>query len=194
MPFPLSLARSIADGLVLTLAPACDQIKIAGSIRRRKTQVKDIEIVCQPKYTEEALDLFGTPQRINLLDQRLADLVAAGSMRPGDKNGERYRTFFITTLHDQIKVDLFIVLPPAQWGVILTLRTGPADYSKWLVTSQAQGGALPNHLRINEGRLITEIGKVIDTPTEADFFNAIGHPYLNPTDRAPRWWNRDTRN
>lgn len=46
----LSNARVIANELVQTLAPFCDRIEIAGSLRRQKPQVHDIDIVALPNY------------------------------------------------------------------------------------------------------------------------------------------------
>ena len=42
----LSEALPIAEKLKAELAPFCSRIEIAGSIRRKKPEVKDIEIVC----------------------------------------------------------------------------------------------------------------------------------------------------
>lgn len=48
----LPVAQSWAEALVAHLRPHCTRIHIAGSIRRQKEWVKDIEIVCIPKYRE----------------------------------------------------------------------------------------------------------------------------------------------
>lgn len=46
---PLSEAKTIALEIYELLKPHCERIKIAGSIRREKAFVNDIEIVCIPK-------------------------------------------------------------------------------------------------------------------------------------------------
>lgn len=46
----LEKAKVIAEDLTSLLAPVCEKIKVAGSIRRRKTQVGDIELLVIPKY------------------------------------------------------------------------------------------------------------------------------------------------
>ena len=51
-------ARAIADDVMVRLAPHCHRIQIAGSIRRLKPIVKDIEIV--------AISIFGGDGTINL--------------------------------------------------------------------------------------------------------------------------------
>ncbi|MEW6287659.1 MAG: hypothetical protein AB1509_15670 [Chloroflexota bacterium] len=53
---PLPEAQKIAARVIDALAPHCQRIEVAGSIRRQSPQVGDIEIVCQPKT---GADLFG---------------------------------------------------------------------------------------------------------------------------------------
>lgn len=50
-----STALVIAEKIKAQLAPHCDRIEIAGSIRRKKPEVKDIEIVVIPKPYEVGL-------------------------------------------------------------------------------------------------------------------------------------------
>ena len=44
----LEKARAIAEELKALLEPACERIMIAGSIRRQKPMVNDIELLCIP--------------------------------------------------------------------------------------------------------------------------------------------------
>jgi len=46
----LEKAKAIAEQIRVLLRPACNRIEIAGSIRRRKPEVGDIELLCIPKY------------------------------------------------------------------------------------------------------------------------------------------------
>ena len=71
-------------------------------------------------------------------------------------------------------VDLFIVRPPADWGVIFTIRTGPADWSQRLVTECQRW-----FMRVEGGRLLHH-GRHVPCPEEADFLAAIGQPWLDP--------------
>ncbi|HMS44057.1 MAG TPA: hypothetical protein PKE69_27770, partial [Pyrinomonadaceae bacterium] len=57
----LSNAKNIPNSLIEEMSPYCAQILIAGSIRREKPEVKDIEIVAVPKfenYLEPSGNLF----------------------------------------------------------------------------------------------------------------------------------------
>jgi len=177
------LARDLADDL----APACERIEIAGGLRRRKPDVHDLELVAIPKAFPVVLNLLGeVTEDYFPLNDYLADLVELGKLAPGDKNGRRFKQFKV--LPSGIYLDLFIVLPPAQWGVIKAIRTGPAHYSHWLVTRKDRGGALPNHLRVKDGAIRPLYDDlVIETPTEESFFEALGIPMPDPVDRVPAW-------
>lgn len=177
------LARSLADDL----APACERIEIAGGLRRRKPDVHDLELVAIPKSFPLVRNLLGeVTEDYCPLDDYLADLVELGKLAPGDKNGRRFKQFKV--LPSGIFLDLFIVLPPAQWGVIKAIRTGPAHYSHWLVTRKDRGGALPNHLRVKDGAIRPLYDDlVIETPTEESFFEVLGIPMPDPVNRVPAW-------
>ena len=56
---PYSQVLPIAESLVEKLRPACERIEIAGSLRREKAMVGDIEIVAVPRLER---DLLGEPQ------------------------------------------------------------------------------------------------------------------------------------
>ena len=60
--FDLRIAEPVAERLVEQLRPYCERIQIAGSIRRRKWAVGDIELLCIPKYRTElrSVDMFTT--------------------------------------------------------------------------------------------------------------------------------------
>jgi DNA polymerase/3'-5' exonuclease PolX len=45
-------ARRIAEELVKILRPACSRVEIAGSIRREKSEVKDIELVAVTRWVD----------------------------------------------------------------------------------------------------------------------------------------------
>ena len=55
--FPIQIAELVGASLVERLEDVCDRIEVAGSIRRRRQFVGDIEILCIPKTG--GLDLFG---------------------------------------------------------------------------------------------------------------------------------------
>ena len=50
-------AEALANRMIQVLKPVCQRIEVAGSIRRRKETIGDVEIVCIPN--EFVSDLFG---------------------------------------------------------------------------------------------------------------------------------------
>ncbi|HYI66349.1 MAG TPA: hypothetical protein VEW95_05460 [Candidatus Limnocylindrales bacterium] len=187
-PVPLDRARPLAEELVTLLRDSCERVEIAGSIRREKAMVADIEIVAMPKIeTGDGGDLWGTPVEMDRLAERLEylrrhDIVTArdvdthrrsGVVETQHKLGDRYQALVYATL----PVDLFIVRDPDQWGLIFALRTGPGDWNTRLVTD------CKRYLRRVEGGYVYRSGQRVPCPEERDFFRALGQPWVEPRDR-----------
>lgn len=178
----LGEARELAEAVTALIGPACERVAIVGSIRRKAVSIGDIEILCIPKFEAAGEDLFGnTTEKVNMLDQLVQQLLSAGTFTHRlDVNGRpscghRYKRL----LFEDVGLDLFSCLPPAQWGVLELIRTGPADYSHEFVKQRKEGGkVLPPGYRIHEGQLLNERGQVIPTPTERSLFAAVNKPYL----------------
>lgn len=177
----LEHARQIASEMVSHLSPACTRIEVAGSVRRGKAEVHDIDLVLVPR---PGLDLWKQPTyEWTEVDSVLGLLEVKGRMFQV-KGGDRYRQLHV--LPEGLHLELWLVLPPAQWGVIFTLRTGPAEFGHWLVTKRSQGGALPSYLAVREGAVYNG-DKLIPTPEEADFFRELNLKWTEPAQRCPGW-------
>ena len=180
-------ARNILIRLITELSISCERLEIAGGVRRGKPDVHDLELVAIPKVIEVA-DLFGNPAReYSLLDAELARL----DLRQV-KGGAKYKQF---ALPEGISLDLFITTPD-QWGWIFMLRTGSADFNRWLVTPRRYGGALPGHIKCRDGWLWNGPNR-IKTPDELDVFRLLDVAWLEPRDRdaigkAQGLWRRGT--
>ncbi len=175
--------RPIAEKLVTAMRPFCHRVEIAGSLRRGKSDCKDLEIVAQPRTLEQR-DLFGEVRvelELSELDNCLKTLVYNDVLWPAKKNGERYKQYTIRDVYP-LKLDLFIVRSPAQWGAIYTIRTGPAAFSKKLVTQRRHGGHLPGQFKQKDGAL-WENNDLIETPTERAYFDALGLDWIAPEAR-----------
>lgn len=183
-------AKAVADNLVRNLRDRCERIEIAGSLRRMRPVVGDIEIVCAPKF-QIAKNLFNEESIIgNFLE--LAPFCEWGAFT---KNGSRYKQI---ALNVGINLDLFIVLPPADWGVIFAIRTGPADFSRKCVTKRNMGGYLPSDCRVEDGQVLRggtpiydEIGVIhhweggehLPMSEEIDFLSFLGLGWIDPENR-----------
>jgi DNA polymerase/3'-5' exonuclease PolX len=166
--YPLEIAEQIAARHIERLSPFCERIEIAGSIRRRKAEVGDIEIVAQPLTL---LDMFG----------QQAGYQALALPYRAIKNGERYKQY---ALPEGINLDLFIVLPPAQWGVIFALRTGGAKFSQQLVTHRPYGYLPPEYFVSGGAVHRAYTGEIVPTPEEEDFLSLCGVAHIPPHERS----------
>jgi DNA polymerase/3'-5' exonuclease PolX len=92
------------------------------------------------------------------------------------KGGHKYKQI---ELSDGINLDLFIVTPPAQFGIQFLIRTGSAEFSHKFVTARQYGGFMPGYLKVKDGAIWSN-NHVIETPEELDVFNLAGMPYISP--------------
>jgi len=191
----LACARQIADQLIEALAPACEWIGVAGSIRRRKPNPKDVEIVYVPRMEARQVDLFGAVEQVPLTDRAVARLVEAGNLAWDEKvkrRGPRYKR--LVHVETGAVVELFAARPD-NLGLILALRTGPGEFNHLLVTARRYGGAMPAGMRMQGGYLWRD-GERLETPTEEGFFAALGLPCWPPEERTAdrlREWLRRSR-
>ena len=193
---PLAEAEDLADELLTLLRPACERIEVAGSIRRKKPAVGDIELVMIPKVELRPIgfNLFGEPtdhQRVNEVDQLCALMIEQGILeRRLDRNGRpswgeraklaRYRG---------VGLDLFSCLPPAHFGVLFLIRTGSWLFSKRFVTGvydvvpeTGERGWCPSGMKFRDG-VLWRNGIPIDCREEGDVFAAVGKPFVMPEQR-----------
>lgn len=155
-------ALEIAEKIKAELAPYCERIEIAGSIRRKKPEVKDIEIVAIPKPYDIGLFESGITPFVNQWPKVRGELPCKYTQR---------------ILPDGIALDLFFA-EKENWGLIYAMRTGSADYSH-----RVSGNAwVRQGYRSVEGYLCSN-GKRIAVPEEEDLFKLIGVNYVEPEKR-----------
>ena len=152
----------IAESIKALLAPHCVRIEIAGSIRRKKPECRDIEIVAIPKPFQVGLFEDGIATVVNQWDKVKGELPCKYTQR----------------IHPSgIKIDLFFA-EPGNWGMILAIRTGSADYSHGVL---ARAWVAKGYK--GDGGYLTTNGKTYDVPEESDLFKRLGIPYAAPEER-----------
>ena len=180
---PLAQAEQIANDLVTALLAQCERIEVAGSIRRKKPIVGDIEIVAVPKIVTCSVDLMGELVLHRPLNKSLEDMMDRGVLKHSKGfrgNIWKYSQFSISA--HACNLDLFLATPN-NFGLIFMLRTGPAEFSKRLVTPRLRGGLLPSFLRVSEGWIVN--GKrSIPTLEEADVWRILDLAPIAPEDRV----------
>ena len=160
----LAKAEADAEALRELFEGTYQEWHVAGSVRRRQPHVGDVEHVVIPRFgeLEDTGSLFAGRQTVNLVLQRSEQLVYAAPgeaeagrdwvtrhVYPDGRNrwGERYRGLsFRDFAHE-----LFLADPDgSNLGPTLAIRTGPADFSRKLVTQLQWNG------RVNMGGYVRD--------------------------------------
>jgi DNA polymerase/3'-5' exonuclease PolX len=193
----LDHALFLSETLISHLASGCKRIEVAGSVRREKPEPGDIEIVVVPDLSIPK-PIFGQRLCKTVFEQVIHSLGTNidGIQLRQSIGGDRFKKFWVSQDGGQsfsIKLDLFICVPPSDWGVLYLIRTGPRDFSQWMVTEQRKGGALPNGYHIEGNQVLTADGKSIPMPEEIDFLRFCGLDYIEPSKRKPLWHKLPTR-
>ncbi len=182
---PALTAQHAAENFMGDLSPFCQRMVIAGSLRRMRPHVGDIELVCIPEAGEViGVDLFGEalPSPIDRLTDGLRQLINDGifSYRLNDKGQTMFGPLNKYLVHNVsgIKVDIFTTTFE-NWGQTLFIRTGPAQWNMGAMTRLRELG-MEGHVT----RPITRDGKDLLCPTEEHVFDLLGWKYVEP-------WHRD---
>lgn len=122
----LKKAADIAVSICEQLQPFTERINIAGSIRRQKPEVKDIEIVCLPGYiSQQKGDLFGTKE-VMVIHPKFVEMV--GRLGEAIKGTPTGRYMQIELCFFGINLDLFMPDRDDYYRQY-AIRTGSADYA-----------------------------------------------------------------
>jgi len=169
----LEKAKAIAEELKSLLEPACERIIIAGSIRRQKPFVNDIELLCIPRYVVgvDQLDReIGALFIQQILGFRLNKL---GSKVYGPKNK------LLRHLESGIGVDIFSTDANC-WPVALVVRTGGKETNKRIATAALRKGYA---FHAYGSGFSTPNGEII-CHSEQEVFEAVGLPFQRPEERG----------
>jgi DNA polymerase/3'-5' exonuclease PolX len=179
MKVPYADAKKIADDLLVLLGNHFQRLQIAGSLRRKKEFVGDIELVGIPHAVLDPNSFWATP--ISPIGGITSLMKTFGYK--AEKTGEKYIKF--VSSHG-MNVDLFMCTPET-WGCIFMIRTGSAEFTRKMVTHKFYGGWCPNRLCFSNGRLLEYQGDVLvplETPEESFVFDELGLAYVPPEQRT----------
>jgi DNA polymerase/3'-5' exonuclease PolX len=180
--FPSAIAREVAEELVAELAPRCERIKIAGSLRRGKADVGDIEILFIPLIGQVHVpgELF--PKSGSLADELLDRWLAEGiiSKRPNVNGSVSWGELNKLAIHvaSGIPIDFFATTSD-RWFVSLVMRTGSAQSNTRLATAALKRGMQFHAYGVIQDRR----GQQIIPQSEREVFEWLGVPYREPAQR-----------
>lgn len=182
--FPRADALAATREILAALQPAAERLVVAGSLRRRKDLVGDIELVYIPRIEIQQADGdFWAKEQVNLADQAIARLEAEGILdRRTNVNGSTMfgpKNKLMRHVASGIPVDLFTA-SSANWWNYLVCRTGSKETNVRIATA-AQAKGLEWH-PYGVGFADRE-RKWVRPECEEDVFKIVGLPYLEPWER-----------
>lgn len=153
---PLKQAEALAEKVYERLLPYSDFITVAGSIRRRRPEIGDIEFVVLPTNLDQMLGLL---------------------TKMGYQGGNRKRTLFFKGM----KIEIYLAHKPEEVGAMLFTYTGD-----WLFNVAMRSIAKRRGWKLDQyGLKDAETGEwILQSPYEEDFFGALGVDYHTPEERS----------
>jgi DNA polymerase (family X) len=160
----LNTATDLAEDIVAALSavPGCLRCMYAGSLRRVRETIGDIDILAAANDSEPLMDAF---TRMSTVDEVIA-------------KGEK-KTSIRTTRG--LQVDLRVV-PPESWGAALQYFTGSKEHNVRVREHAVRAG-----LKLSEyGLFDAETGELITSETEEGVYRRLGMAWIPPTLREDR--------
>jgi DNA polymerase/3'-5' exonuclease PolX len=152
----LERAQKVADAVVKRLAPYCHKIEVAGSIRRRRPRVNDIDIVLIPS------DLWTLHAEV----KKMGTVKAAGAK-------------IMRVIAGEIQVDLYIATRET-WATLMLIRTGSVENNIRLCSRAKE---MKWQLHADGSGLFNDKGERIAGDSEISIYNALGLRYQEPWER-----------
>jgi DNA polymerase/3'-5' exonuclease PolX len=126
--FPRAIGLAVAKEICQALQLYTERLEVAGSLRRRKADVGDVELLFVPRMESRPFDMF-TTEDVDLAGEEIDRMVARGLLakRPNIAGGTSWGTKNRLAVHVETgcPVDLFTTTHDAWWNY-LVCRTGPA--------------------------------------------------------------------
>ena len=154
----LGRALPVLKAVVSVLAehPACDQVSIAGSARRYRETVRDLDIIATANDPAALIDYFTKLHWV-------VDVAAKGPTKA------------TVVSHDGYRFDLRVV-PPECYGNLLQHFTGSKDHNVAL-----REAAVRRKLSVSEyGVENTETGEKFTAHTEEELYRFLGYDFIPP--------------
>jgi DNA polymerase/3'-5' exonuclease PolX len=177
----LSEANFIANSVLNHIMPALDRGEIAGSIRRQKEIVGDIEIVAISEQRDLLLSLLTD------VGQHIKPGVP-GAVPWSPKSDAKYLR---VRLQEGMNLDLFMA-SPENWGGLFLMRTGSGVGADGNSFNGFTPGAFARWKKLSGGGRMTDCmptmptGEQLWVPEEKDFFDLLEMDFVPPDERTGR--------
>ena len=153
----LERAKAIAEQVKALLEPACEKVAIAGSLRRRRPVVNDIDLVLVPRdrYAVDGI------------------LTRLGKVKMSGLKLTRVEM-------DSISLDVYYATPET-FPTLLLIRTGSVENNIRLATLAKKRGW---HLAASGDGLFDEKGRRVAGDSEKSIYEALRLPWQEPWERG----------
>ena len=158
-------AMAVAEDMVerLSTVTGCVSCTYAGSLRRMRETIGDVDILAAARDSKPLMDAFTKLPGV-------AEVIARGPTKTS-----------VRTTTAGLQVDLRVV-PPEAWGAALQYFTGSKAHN-----IRVREIAVRKGLKLSEyGLFRTDDGELIVSETEEDVYARLGLPWIPPTMREDR--------
>jgi len=158
----LGLAETVQDLLLMHHDEVINRIQMCGSLRRKKTSIKDIDFVVSGKHPEDAKTIIDT-------------FVTLGKVI---NHGDTKAAIWYTLGEITMQVDLLVV-PDESFGSAIQYFTGSKEHNIEIRTLAHGKG-----MKVSEyGIIDIASGKTLGGKNEEDIYNILGIAMPKPEDR-----------
>lgn len=169
----LATGRELAAGFTNEVKSRGGYAETVGSVRRCRPIVGDVEALVRDLPEPEVA------AAIEAVGGRRGPPNKAGARAPW---GPRYYRAVLPAIgagDRAVGLDVFVVRPPAEWGLLKLIRTGAADFSQAVVTRLHRYG-----LKAENGRVIHLPDRAfLPTSTEECVLRLARLPWIPPSER-----------
>lgn len=184
--YPRALVLPVAAEICRELKPVTDRLCCAGSLRRGRDMVSDVEILYVPRFECRQVDLL-TVAPVDLAAERIGGMLRRGviDLRLNVKGAATYGPKNKLVVHRAIGVPVDLFAATAEnWFNYLVCRTGPKESNMRIASAALARGWHWNPYGAGFSRTVLlgdEIKHDVHVVTsEREVFEFVGLPYAAP--------------
>jgi len=167
----LAEAEKKAEQILSCIGSLVSRAAVAGSVRRRRPQVHDIDLVVLPKQLQVGVFNVDPDSSWNSIHNRLSSRLKMKTI----KKGAELMTLGFPDV--DLPVDIYRATPET-WGVLLLIRTGSTQHNIRMCMHAKTLGMM-----LSAKRGVIKDGNVMASKEEQDIFRALDILYVPPERR-----------